>query len=79
MLGYEGATELPLDTPAPLMCYGPDEVDVFTGEFAYGSRADCEREVAARHSTLDRQVQNRKAWVTNVGNTRALPAVSGGR
>ena len=28
LLGYEGATTLPLDDPAPLVCWGPDDVHV---------------------------------------------------
>jgi hypothetical protein len=30
-LGYDAATELPLDRPAPLLCYGADEVYVLPG------------------------------------------------
>ena len=35
VLGYEGATTLPLDAPPPLVCWDK-EVYVFTGKFAYG-------------------------------------------
>jgi hypothetical protein len=56
LLGYEGATTLPLDQPPPLMCYGADEVYVFTGRFAYGTRRDCEREVRERGSSCDDNV-----------------------
>jgi hypothetical protein len=56
LLGYEGATLLPLDKPAPLICWGPDEVYVFTGRFAYGTRADCEREVTQRGGRCERNV-----------------------
>jgi hypothetical protein len=63
LLGYEGATELPLDTPPPLMSYGPDEVYVFTGRFAYGTRATCEREVAARGSACESNVTRRMSFM----------------
>lgn len=56
VLGYEAATTLPLDTPPPLICWGPNEVYVFTGRFAYGTRADCEREVTSRQSSCERNV-----------------------
>ena len=51
-LGYDAATELPLDKPAPLMCYGRDEVYVFTGRFAYGTRRQCQQEVLDRQSEV---------------------------
>ena len=47
ILGYEAATTLPLDNPAPLICWH-EEVYVFTGKFAYGTRAHCLQEVTSR-------------------------------
>ncbi|OFW05684.1 MAG: hypothetical protein A3H96_11530 [Acidobacteria bacterium RIFCSPLOWO2_02_FULL_67_36] len=63
LLGYEGASTLPLDEPAPLICWGPDEVYVFTGRFAYGTRADCEREVTSRQSTCERNITRRTSFL----------------
>jgi hypothetical protein len=63
LLGYEGASTLPLDHPPPLCCYGPDEVYVFTGRFAYGTRADCEREVCERSSTCEPNITRRTSFL----------------
>lgn len=63
VLGYEAATTLPLDAPAPLICWGPDEVYVFTGRFAYGTRADCEREATSRQSACERNVTRRTSFL----------------
>ncbi len=62
-LGYEAATTLPLDTPAPLICWGPDDVYVFTGRFAYGTRAHCEQEATERGSTCDVNVTRRTSFL----------------
>ena len=63
LLGYEAPTMLPLDTPPPLICWGPDEVYVFTGRFAYGPRAVCEREVIDRASSCDGNVTRRTSFL----------------
>jgi len=47
LLGYDGATSLPLDYPPPLIIF-ERELYVFTGRFAYGPRRECEREVLTR-------------------------------
>jgi hypothetical protein len=61
MLGYEGATSLPLDVPAPLICW-EKETYVFTGRFAYGTRADCEREVRTRGGCCESSVTQRTTF-----------------
>jgi NAD-dependent DNA ligase len=63
LLGYEGATTLPLDNPPPLVCYGPDEVFVFTGKFAYGPRHKCEEEVTERRSKCESDVTRRTTFL----------------
>jgi hypothetical protein len=63
VLGFEGATTLPLDTPAPRICWGPDAVYVFTGRFAYGTRADCEREVTQRGGRCEQTITQRTTFV----------------
>jgi hypothetical protein len=63
LLGYEGATALPLDNPAPLIGWDPDEIYVFTGRFAYGTRGDCEREVTQRGGTCEQRVTRRTSFL----------------
>jgi hypothetical protein len=63
LLGYEGATTLPLDSPAPEVRWGPDCVYVFTGRFAYGTRADCEREVTTRGSACEKNITRRTSFL----------------
>lgn len=62
-LGYDASTALPLDKPAPLMCYGPDEVYVFTGRFAYGTRKQCASEVLERSSAVEDNVTRRTSFL----------------
>jgi len=62
-LGYDASTELPLDKPAPLMCYGRDEVYVFTGRFAYGTRRQCQKEVLDRQSEVEDAVTRRTTFL----------------
>lgn len=63
VLGYDGATALPLDKPAPLMCYGPDEVYVFTGRFAYAPRRECQKEVIERAGVCEDNVTRRTSFL----------------
>jgi hypothetical protein len=63
LLGYEATTTLPLDIPPPLICYGADEVFVFTGKFAYGTRADCEDEIVERRSRCEPNVTKRTTFL----------------
>ena len=63
LLGYDGATTLPLDIPPPAVSYGPGEVFVFTGKFAYGPRYKCEEEVAGRRSTCEADVTRRTTFL----------------
>lgn len=56
------ATTLPLDNPAPVLCW-PDHVYVFTGRFAYGTRASCEREVVHRGGTCEKNITLRTTVV----------------
>jgi hypothetical protein len=63
LLGYEGATTLPLDDPRPLVSWGPEVVYVFTGRFAYGTRKDCEHEATERGSTCAPTVTRRTSFL----------------
>ena len=44
ILGEDAATELPLDVPPPALKWAGSTF-VFTGKFAYGTRAECQRQV----------------------------------
>lgn len=63
LLGYEGATTLPLDDPPPLVCWGPDDVYVFTGRFAYGTRSHCQHEATERGSRCEPNVTRRTSFL----------------
>jgi hypothetical protein len=55
VLGYEGATTLPLDEPPPLISW-ENEVYVFTGRFAYASRRTLTGDVMERGGRVDDNV-----------------------
>jgi len=61
-LGLDGAAELPLDHPAPLIGWH-GEMYVFTGRFAYGTRKQCEREVIERGGSVDGGVTKRTTFL----------------
>ena len=63
LLGYEATTTLPLDVPPPPILYGPDQVFVFTGKFAYGPRRKCEDEIATRGSRCESTVTKRTTFL----------------
>ncbi|MGE0705496.1 MAG: DUF4236 domain-containing protein [Vicinamibacterales bacterium] len=65
LLGYDGASQLPLDVPPPMLTWH-DQVYVFTGRFAYGTRKQCEREVTQRKGTVDDNV-TKKTTVLVIG------------
>jgi NAD-dependent DNA ligase len=44
IVGADASTELPLDNPCPELAWS-GAAFVFTGKFAFGTRADCERQV----------------------------------
>src|SRR3990167_5673414 len=62
LLGTDFATTLPLDIPPPLICW-VGEVYVFTGRFAYGTRADCEREVVEHGGAVQRNVTRQTTFL----------------
>jgi hypothetical protein len=45
------------------MCWGPDEVYVFTGRFAYGTRPACEREVIQRGASCEPKITRRTTFI----------------
>lgn len=62
ILGYDASTQLPLDNPPPLICWH-EEVFVFTGRFAYGTREHCEREVISRGGLCESNVTRRTSFL----------------
>jgi NAD-dependent DNA ligase (contains BRCT domain type II) len=50
ILGEDASTELPFDAPPPELRW-EDSIFVFTGKFAFGTRADCQRRVVSRGAT----------------------------
>jgi hypothetical protein len=61
-LGYDAPTTLPLDNPPPLVCW-VDETYVFTGKFAYGTRAQCAKEVSDRGGRVEDDVTRRTSFL----------------
>jgi hypothetical protein len=55
IVGHDAPTDLPLDKPPPVLQW-TGHVFVFTGQFAYGTRRDCEREVQRRGGICERSV-----------------------
>lgn len=58
VLGEDGASTLPIDTPLPTLQW-TGQVYVFTGQFAFGTRAECEREVFRRGGACEGNVTKR--------------------
>jgi hypothetical protein len=56
--GEDAATGLPLDSPPPTLVW-PGAVFVFTGKFAFGSRAECQRHVALLGASSEGAVTRR--------------------
>ena len=61
-LRWDAAATLPLDDPAPPLTWR-DQSFVFTGRFAFGTRATCEREVVIRGGICARNVTGRTSFV----------------
>lgn len=61
-LGYDAPTPLPLDQPPPLICW-VDETYVFTGKFAYGTRAHCTKEVVDRGGRVEDTITRRTSFL----------------
>lgn len=62
IVGEDAATELPLDHPCPAMSW-PGSVFVFTGKFAFGPRADCERQVVGLGATAEKAITKRTRYL----------------
>ena len=60
--GRDAPTDLHLDNPPPLIQW-TGYVFVFTGQFAYGTRRDCEREVQRRGGICERDVTVRTRYL----------------
>jgi NAD-dependent DNA ligase len=62
LLGHDAATELPLDTPPPELQWN-GAVYVFTGKCAFGTRADCERQVNRLGGSCESSVTKRTTYL----------------
>jgi hypothetical protein len=62
IVGRDAPTELPLDAPPPVLTW-TGAVYVFTGQFAYGTRANCEREVLRRGGTCEDRVTKKTRYL----------------
>lgn len=62
LVGEDAATELPLDLPPPRLVW-PESTFVFTGKFAFGTRADCEREVSRLGARCEPNVTKRTRYL----------------
>lgn len=58
VVGEDAATSLPLDSPPPTLVW-PGAVVVFTGKFAFGTRAECQRHVASLGGACEADVTRR--------------------
>ncbi len=77
--GEDAATDLPVDHPAPAITW-PDSVFVFTGNFAFGPRAECERQVTQLGGVCERGVTRRTNFlVTGTFGSRDWVHTSFGR
>lgn len=62
IVGEDAATELPIDQPPPQLTWN-GSVYVFTGKFAYGTRANCEGETVRKGAACDRAVTKRTNYL----------------
>jgi len=62
MVGEDAATELPLDDPTPDLIW-TGSIFVFTGKFAFGPRADCERQVIKLGAVCERAITRRTRYL----------------
>lgn len=62
IVGEGAATALPIDRPAPSVVF-PDRVFVFTGKFAFGPRAVCQRFVRDAGGSCDNDVTRRTNYL----------------
>ncbi|HJQ12594.1 MAG TPA: HIRAN domain-containing protein [Gemmatimonadaceae bacterium] len=62
VLGEDAATELPLDVPPPVFKW-PGSTFVLTGKFAFGTRAECERQVAKLGGVCNPDISRRTSYL----------------
>ena len=62
LLGYDASSKLPLCDPPPLVSWF-QEVFVFTGKFAFGTRRNCWHEVMSRGGDVEEDVSRRTTFV----------------
>jgi NAD-dependent DNA ligase len=62
ILGEDAATDLPLDAPPPTFAW-EGAIVVFTGKFAFGTRADCQRAVAKLGAECQSSITQRTKYL----------------
>ena len=62
VLGEDAATQLPLDVPPPSFAWS-GSVFVFTGKFAFGTRASCQCEADKRGGRCESNVTRRTRYL----------------
>ena len=62
LLGYDASSQLALDEPPPMICWH-EEVCVFTGRFAFGTRRHCQAEVLDRGGRCDENVTRQTTFL----------------
>ncbi len=62
IIGEDAATELPVDQPPPALLWN-ESVFVFTGKFAFGPRAECERETLKLGGLCEANITRRTRYV----------------
>jgi NAD-dependent DNA ligase len=62
IVGEDAPTALPIDQPAPQLIW-PGSVFVFTGQFAFGPRAECERHVARLGGVCESSITRRTNYL----------------
>jgi NAD-dependent DNA ligase len=60
--GEDASTELPLDQPPPQLWWR-GSIFVFTGKFAFGTRADCERQIVTLGGLPERTITRRTRYL----------------
>ena len=62
IVGEDAATDLPVDQPPPQFIW-PGSIFVFTGQFAFGPRAECERYVARLGGVCEPSITKRTNYL----------------
>ena len=62
ILGEDSATELPFDRPPPVIVWS-GSIFVFTGKFAFGTRAECQRQTVRLGGVCEQDIATRTNYL----------------